>query len=127
MQTVLAPDKWPMDELTMPSPSVIRPQADGRIHPDRVTFGATSDASGARTGKQLNMVSSASRNEPDSNKFHELAQTCTRIVIDIALLDFSLRAVMKVLGIGRYPLPIYVWKIVMTVHGAVDMSPFPMI
>jgi hypothetical protein len=85
MQTALAFRKRQPDELTMPSPSVIRPQADGRTHPAKVISVAAQDASGARPGKQLNRISSASRSEPDSNKFHELAQTCTRIVIDIAL------------------------------------------
>jgi hypothetical protein len=77
--------------------------------------------------KLLNVISSASRNEPKSNKFHELAQTCIGIVIYITFLNRILRAVMEVLREGRYPLPIYVWKIVMTVHGSVDMSSLPMI
>jgi hypothetical protein len=98
-----------------------------RSTPCQSDFGGCSRRGGARPGKQLNMISSASRSEPESNKFHELAQTCTRIIINIALLNRRLRAIMKVLGIGRYPLPIYVWKVVMTVHGAVDMSSFPMI
>lgn len=34
---------------------------------------------------------------------------------------------MEVLRKGRYPLPIGIWKIIMAVHGAIDMPPFPVI
>lgn len=70
-----------------PDQRVIDPKADTRSKPCQSDFyGLHQTRAGARPGKQLNMISSASRSrsEEESNEFHELAQTCTRIVIDIA-------------------------------------------
>ena len=44
------------DELTMRSPSVIRPQSDGRSTPAKVTSVAPQDASWARPGKQARLA-----------------------------------------------------------------------
>jgi len=65
--------------------------------------------------------------KPRSDKIHELPQASSKILIDVALLDSVLRAVMKVLGKCRYYLPVWVWKVVMTIHCAVDMPSFPVI
>lgn len=62
-----------------------------------------------------------------SDKFHELTQAYAGIIIHIALLNCILRAVVEVLGISRYTLPVYIRKIIMTVHGAINVSSLPMI
>jgi hypothetical protein len=62
-----------------------------------------------------------------SRKVHELPKGYKWVIVDAALFDGILRAVMEVLWVGGHILPIGVWKIVMGVHRAVDMPPLPMI
>ena len=62
-----------------------------------------------------------------SGKIHELPKGCEGIIIDMALLNCILRAIMEVLGISRYSLPVYIWKIIMTEHAAINMPSLPVI
>ncbi len=71
------------------------------------------------------VISFIHRRKMRSGKIHELPKGNTRIIIDTALLDHVLRAVMKVLWKGRDFFPICVWKIIVTVNCAIDVSPLP--
>ncbi len=62
-----------------------------------------------------------------SSKVHELPKGCKWILIDMAFIDHILRAIMEVLWISEYFLPIGIRKIIVTVHCAIDMPPLPMI
>jgi hypothetical protein len=75
----------------------------------------------------VNEISFARLGKLRSYKFHELTQAYARIIINMALLNCILRAIMKVFGISRNTLPICVWKIIMAVHGAIDVPSLPMI
>jgi hypothetical protein len=81
-----------------------------------------------RVSKPLvNKISFARLGKLRSYKFHELTQAYAWIIINMAFLNCILRAVMKVLGISRYSLPVCIRKIVMAVHGAIDVPSLPMI
>jgi len=62
-----------------------------------------------------------------SCKIHELVQTNQGIFINTTLLYNILRAIMEVLGIGRYSPPICIREIIMAVHCTIDVPSFPMI
>ena len=63
----------------------------------------------------------------DPGKVHKLPKGCKWIILDMAFIDRILGAVMEVLWVSRYFLPIGVRKIIVTIHCSIDMPPLPMI
>lgn len=84
-------------------------------------------AGGRREQGLCEMILLANRSEMVSRKIHKLPNGYEGIVVDAALSDYILRAVMEVLWIGSYILPVSIRKIIVTIHCAINMSPLPMI
>jgi len=94
----------------------------------RMALQPGSQAAGPRAASELDhIISFAHRKKMRSGKIHELPKGPKRIIIDMALHGRILRAVMKVLWKGRDFFPMYVWKIIVTINCAIDVSLLPMI